>query len=109
MISRDILGGLIDGERRNGHLNVDSCQKDARICADEEGELNSQTHTHTNVVLGGIGAKPELTCSSAKPLRANLTRCPQTGGGYSKSLCTALMTLRYDWSDFALIVPASKR
>ena len=64
MISRDILGGLIDGEHRSGHLNVvDSCQKDAGICEAEEGELSSQTHTHTNVVLGDIGAKPELTCN----------------------------------------------
>ena len=60
MISRDILDGLIDGDRRSGHLNVDRCQKDVRICAAEEGELSSQTHTHTNVVLGGVGAKPEL-------------------------------------------------
>ena len=60
MISRDILGGLIDGEGRDGHLNVDICQKDSGICAAEEDELNSQTPTHTNVVLGGIGAKPEL-------------------------------------------------
>ena len=43
-----------------GYLNVDSCQKDAGICAAEEGELSSQTRTHTNVVIGGIGAKPEL-------------------------------------------------
>ncbi len=60
LISRDILGRLIDGKGRSGHLNVDSCQKDAGICADEEDELSSQTRTHTNVVYGGIGAKPEL-------------------------------------------------
>ena len=60
MISRDILGGLIDGERRSRHLNVDSCQKDAGICTVEEGELSSQTRTHTNVVLGDTGAKSAL-------------------------------------------------
>ena len=60
MISRDILGGLIDGKGRIGHLSIDNCQKDTGICAAEEGELSSQTRTHTNVVLGGIGAKPEL-------------------------------------------------
>ena len=57
---RSQLEGRNDGERRSGHLNVDDCQKDVGICAAEEGELRSQTRTHTNVVLGGIGAKPEL-------------------------------------------------
>ncbi len=60
MISRDILGGLIDRKGRSGHLNVDICRKDTGICATEEGELSSQTDTHTNVVHGGIGVKPEL-------------------------------------------------
>ena len=60
MISRDILDGLIDGDRRSGHLNVDRSQKDDGICEVEEDELSSQTHTHTNVVLGDIGGKPEL-------------------------------------------------
>ena len=60
MISHDIFGRLIDEERRRGHLNDDNCQKDAGICAAEEGELHSQTHTHTNVVLGDVGSKPEL-------------------------------------------------
>ena len=26
----------------------------------EEGELSRQTHTHTDVVVGDVGAKPEL-------------------------------------------------
>ena len=34
--------GLIDGKGRIGHLNVDSCQKDTGICADEEGELTDE-------------------------------------------------------------------
>ena len=60
MISRDILAGLIDGKGRNGHLNVDSCQKDTGICAAETGELRNQTPTRANVVYGGIGVKAEL-------------------------------------------------
>jgi hypothetical protein len=65
LISRDILDGLIDGEGSGGHLNVDNWQKYVCIFATEEDELSSQTRTHTNVVLGGIGAKPELSVSQS--------------------------------------------
>ncbi len=60
MISHDILGRLIDGEGRNGRLSIDSRQKDPKISPAQEGELSSQTRTHTNVVHGGVGVKYEL-------------------------------------------------
>ena len=60
MVSHDILHGLIDGKGRGGHLSVDGCQKYSPISPGKEHELSSQTRTHKNVVLGSVGAKPEV-------------------------------------------------
>ena len=57
------------------------------------------TPTHTNVVLRGVGTKPELNdtenmlCRKRRDLMW-LTRCPHAGDGYSKSLWTALIRLK---------------
>ena len=60
MIPRDILDRLIETEHRGGPLCVDDCQKYSRISPGKEGELISQTSTHTNVVFGGVETKSEL-------------------------------------------------
>ena len=41
-------------------MSIDGSQKDTGVSVAEEGELSSQTGTHSNVVLGSVRAKPEL-------------------------------------------------
>ncbi len=60
MIVCDILGCLIDGDRRVGDLLVDDSQEDTSVSTTEEGELRRETRAHTNVVLGGVRTKSEV-------------------------------------------------
>ena len=38
-------------------MSIDDGQEDARVSADEEGELSSEAGTHPNVVVGSIKRK----------------------------------------------------
>ena len=82
--------------------------KDPWIRADEEVKLRSQTSTHSNVVLGSVGAKPELHDSKHVLWRKHRDLLWLKHGGsfqfseasvrqfdqMPKSLCTVLITLK---------------
>ena len=55
-----VFNGLIYGESRVGRLIIDDSQEDTWISTAEEGELSSQSSTHTDVVFRSVRAKPEM-------------------------------------------------